>query len=126
MDLAKPNRNAQDPGAFWTAIVSAVIGFYMLAQGVLSHLEGLGAGAWLFGVLALIFFALAVPVYRGSDEAALAVVGVFLLLMFISVLAAGFRALFPWQLIMAAMLWVAMRGGFTQGERWPGRAGRRR
>jgi predicted branched-subunit amino acid permease len=122
MDRAKPNRNPEDR---WTAVVSAINGLYWLVQGVLAHLDGLGWAAWMFAVFALIFLGLAVPVYRGSDEAALAVVGTFLVLMLISVLAAGFRALFPWQVIMAAMLWVARRGGFAQGAPRPGRAGRR-
>jgi hypothetical protein len=110
MDLAKLIRKAE----FRAAVVSVLVGLWMLLQTILAHLEGLGGAAWIFGVPALLFLGLAVPVYRGSDEAALAVVGIFLLLMLITVLAGGLRALFPWPAIMAAMLWAGMHGVFAQ------------
>ena len=126
MDPARLNRNTVDRSSVWVAIVAAIIGLYMLVQGVLFHLEEPGSVTWIFVVIGLIFIALAVPVYRGSDEAAVAVAWAFLMLMLFVLLAGGFRALLPWPAIMAVILVVAMRGGLKRRESWPRRTGRRR
>lgn len=118
MELAKPSRSAEDRRVVRAAIASAIPGLYMAVQGILAHLEGQEGAAWMFGAFAVVFLALAVGVYRGSDTAELAVVVAFGLFVFITVLAAGLRALFPWQLIMAVLLWAGMRdGAYRPGRR---------
>lgn len=119
MDLAEPKRNAEDRRVVRAAIASAIPGLYMAVQAILAHLEGVGGG--FFAVFALIFFGLAVGVYRGSDMAELLVVVAFAVVVFIIVLAAGLRALFPWQVIMAVLLWAGMRDGPSACR--PGRRG---
>ena len=112
MDPGKPNRNAE----LRAAVVSALVGLYWLVQGILSYREGLGSAAWIFIVIALVFLGLAVPIYRGSDGAALAVAGTFVVLMLFTVLAGGVRALFPWPVVMAVMLGAGMYGVLAPGS----------
>lgn len=117
MKLGRLSRNAKERNAVRAAIATAFIGSFMLVQGILASMEG--QGGEVFYAIALIFFALAVPVSRGNDEAGLAVIGIFVLLMVLLVLISGLRFLFPWPLIMALVLWAGMRGVPVQNARPP-------
>jgi apolipoprotein N-acyltransferase len=124
MDLGRLNRNAKERNGVRAAIATVFIGLFMLVQSLLAALEALDGTAWIFGVPALIFFGLAVPVYGGSDDAALAVIGIFLLLMVLAALIGGLKILFPWPLIMAVVLWAGMRGVSVPSARPPVAPGR--
>lgn len=108
MKLGRLNRNAKERNPVRAAIATAFIALFMLGQGILADLEGIGGGIW-YGV-GLVFVGLAVAVYLGSDEAGLAVIGIFLLLVILTVMIGGLKMLFPWPMIMAAVLWAGMRG----------------
>ena len=107
------------------ALATAFIGLFMLVQGILADMERLGDGSGIFYVIALIFLGLAVPVYLGNDEAALAVIGIFLLLMVLAALLVGIKILFPWPMVMAAVLWAGMRGVSVPNARRPAPGARR-
>jgi glucose dehydrogenase len=117
MNLGRLTRNAKERNPVRAALATIFIGLFMLVQGILADLEGLGGG--LYYGIALLFFVLAVPVSRDSDEAGLAVIGIWLLLMVLVVMLTGLRFLFPWPLIMAAVLWAGMRGVPMRNARPP-------
>lgn len=117
MKLGRLARNAKERNPVRAATATVLIGLFMLGQGVLADLEGVGGG--IFYGIALVFFGLAVPVYLGNDEAGLAVIGIFLLLVVFTVLIVGMKILFPWPMIMAAVLWAGMRGVPMQNARPP-------
>jgi hypothetical protein len=119
--LGRLSRNAKERIPVRAAIATVFIGSFMLVQGILSSQEG--QGGEIFYVIAAIFFGLAVPVYRGSDEAGLAVIGIFVLLMVLVVMISGLKILFPWPMIMAAVLWAGMRGVPVQNARPPAPTG---
>jgi hypothetical protein len=117
MKLGRLARNAKERNPVRAAIATAFIGLFILGQGILADLEGTGGG--IFYGIALIFFALAVPVFLGNDEAGLAVIGIWLLLVFLTLMIGGLKILFPWPMIMAAVLWVGMRGVPMKNARPP-------
>jgi hypothetical protein len=117
MKLGRLARNAKERNPVRAAIATVLIGLFILGQGILADLEGIGGG--IFYGIALVFFGLAVPVYLGSDEAGLAVIGIWLLLVVLTVMVGGLKMLFPWPLIMAAVLWAGMRGVPMQNARPP-------
>ncbi|WP_420129167.1 hypothetical protein [Longimicrobium sp.] len=117
MKLGRLSRNARERNPVRAAIATVLIGLFILVQGIQADMEGIGGGLW-YGV-ALVFFALAVPVYAGSDEAGLAVIGIFILLVVLVVMITGPRILFPWPLIMGAVLWAGMRGVATRNPNPP-------
>lgn len=121
MRLGGLHRNAKERNPVRAAIATVLIGLFILGQGILADLEGVGGGLW-YGV-ALVFFVLAVPVYLGSDEAGLAVIGIWLMLVFLTVMLGGLKMLFPWPMIMAAVLWAGMRGVPMQNARPPASRG---
>ena len=121
MNLGKLNPNPKERNVARAAIATAFIGLFMLVQGILADREGAGGAVWY--VIALIFLGLIVPVYRDSDEAALAAIGLFLLLMVLAVMIGGMKILFPWPMIMAAVLWGGMRGVPMQNARPPASRG---
>lgn len=108
MKLGRLSRNAKERNPVRAALATVVIGLFILGQGILADREGIGGGLW-YGV-ALVFFVLAVPVFRGNDEAGLAVIGLWILLVILTVMVGGLKMLFPWPLIMGAVLWAGMRG----------------
>lgn len=59
-------------------------------------------------------------VYRDSDEAGLAVIGLWILLVVLTVMIGGLKMLFPWPMIMSVVLWAGMRGVPMQNARPPG------
>jgi hypothetical protein len=115
MKLGRLHRNAKERNPLRAAIATVLIGLFILGQGILADLEGIGGGLW-YGV-ALVFFALAVPVFLGSDEAGLAVIGLWILLVVLTVMVGGLKMLFPWPMIMAVVLWAGMRGVPMQNPR---------
>jgi nitrate/nitrite transporter NarK len=117
MTLGRLSRNAKERNPVRAAIATAFIGIFMLVQGILADREGTGGSVWY--VIALIFFALVVPVWRDNDEAEVAVIGIFLLLMALAVFIGGMKILFPWPLVMGVVLWAGMRGVPVQNARPP-------
>ena len=120
MKLGRLSRNAKERNPVRAAIATVLIGLFILGQGILADLEGIGGGLW-YGI-ALVFFALAVGVFLGSDEAGLAVIGLWILLVFLTVMIGGLRMLFPWPIVMGLVLWAGMRGVPVQNAPSP-RAG---
>jgi hypothetical protein len=108
MKLGGLSRNAKERNPLRAAISTVLIGLFVLGQGILADLDGIGGGLW-YGV-ALVFFVLAVPVFLGNDEAGLAVIGFWILLVVLTLMVGGLKMLFPWPLIMGAVLWAGMRG----------------
>lgn len=118
MDLGKINRDAEDRSVVWAATVTAFLGATLLINAWSSFLDGEVLGGRIAILLALVFFALAYAVYRGSRAAAVAVVALFVLSRAAVFLAFGLMAMSPlWTLILGAMLWAGMRGVFAKARR---------
>lgn len=125
MDLGKINRNAEDRSVVWAAAVTATLGLAQLLAGVGAHLDGDVLGARIGIVVAVVFFALAYGVYRGSRPAAVAIVTLFILQAVLSFLVAGITVGgLVWTAILGGLLWAGMRGVFAQAAR-PGPVPRR-
>lgn len=118
MDLGKINRDAEDRSVVWAAGVTALLGFSALLSGGAAFLDGDVLGGRVGVLVAIVFLALAVGVYRGSRAAAVAVVSLFILQAAINFLAFGLAGMGPvWTAIMGAVLWAGMRGVFAQAAR---------
>lgn len=126
MDLGKINRDAEDRSVVWAAAVTALLGLTALLGAGASRLEGDVLGGRVGILAALVFFALAYGVYRGSRAAAVAAVVLFVLRAALSFLAFGVTGMSPlWTVILGALLWAGMRGVFAQSARPPASRPRR-
>jgi hypothetical protein len=118
MDLGKINRDAEDRSVVWAAGVTALMGLSALLSASAAFLNGNVLGGRVGVLVAIVFFALAVGVYRGSRAAAVAVVSLFILQAAINFLVYGLMGMGPvWTVILGAVLWAGMRGVFAQAAR---------
>jgi uncharacterized membrane protein len=125
MDLGRLNRNAEDRSVVWAALVTAFLGLIALVTAWVASLEGRTPDARVTLVFALVLFALAYAIHRGSRVAAVLVVTVFLANAVLTILFVGVSlATLAFHGILGAMLWAGMRGVFAQRVRAASSAGR--